>query len=206
MRKLRSRLTFANVCSFLALLIALGTGGAYAADTIGSDDIINGQVKSADIGNSQVQSIDVRDDSIGTAELGPGAVTGGNLAANSVNGERVLNNSLTGTDVLDQTITGADIGTLRAADIAEFNAVDFPATIGNVSAPSCVRLPISGIGFARTDHLLLTPSTADSNPALEYTIEYDTADGNATLRVCNYTDGDIDDATTHFNLLVIAAQ
>jgi hypothetical protein len=32
---LRRRLTFANVCSALALFVALGTGGAYAANTIG---------------------------------------------------------------------------------------------------------------------------------------------------------------------------
>ena len=42
--RLRSRLTFANVCSFLALTIALGTGGAYAANTVGSDDIIDEQM------------------------------------------------------------------------------------------------------------------------------------------------------------------
>ena len=39
--RLRSRLTYANVASSIALFIALGTGGAYAADTIGSSDIIN---------------------------------------------------------------------------------------------------------------------------------------------------------------------
>ena len=31
--RFRSRLTFANVCSLFALLIALGTGSAYAANT-----------------------------------------------------------------------------------------------------------------------------------------------------------------------------
>ena len=49
---LRARLTFANVCSFLALLIALGTGSAYAANTVFSDDIVNGEVKTADIDNN----------------------------------------------------------------------------------------------------------------------------------------------------------
>ena len=41
--------TFANVCSFLALTIALGTGTAYAANTVRSRDIVNGQVKAPDI-------------------------------------------------------------------------------------------------------------------------------------------------------------
>ncbi len=40
-----------NVVAFLALFVAVGTGGAYAANTIGSADIIDGEVKSVDIGN-----------------------------------------------------------------------------------------------------------------------------------------------------------
>jgi hypothetical protein len=64
MRKLRSRLTFANVCSFLALVIALGTGSAYAANTVFSTDIVNGEVKSVDVGTDEVRSADVRDDSL----------------------------------------------------------------------------------------------------------------------------------------------
>ena len=64
-RNLRRRLTFANVCSFTALVFALGTGGAYAANTIGSDDIIDESIQSVDIKNGQV----TRDD------LGANAIT-----------------------------------------------------------------------------------------------------------------------------------
>ena len=52
--RLRPRLTFANVCSFLALLIALGTGSAYAANTVFSTDIVDGEVKTADLDNNAV--------------------------------------------------------------------------------------------------------------------------------------------------------
>jgi hypothetical protein len=51
---MRKHLTFANVCSLLALFIAIGTGGAYAANTIGSSDIINDQVYSADVRNDNL--------------------------------------------------------------------------------------------------------------------------------------------------------
>ena len=67
---MRKRLTFANVCSFLALLIALGTGGAYAANTVFSTDIVNGEVKSVDIGTGQVQSADVRNGGLKGADIG----------------------------------------------------------------------------------------------------------------------------------------
>ena len=52
--RLRRSLTFANVCSFIALTVALSTGGAYAANTVFSTDIVDGEVKSADIGGNQV--------------------------------------------------------------------------------------------------------------------------------------------------------
>ena len=42
--RLLRALTFSNVCSFLALTIALGTGTAYAANTVFSTDIVDGEV------------------------------------------------------------------------------------------------------------------------------------------------------------------
>jgi hypothetical protein len=90
--KLRSRLTYANVVATLALFFALG-GGAYAAATIGSAQVIDNSLKSQDLkDNAAVRSRDVVDDT----------VTGGGLA-----GYDVKNNSLTSADVAN--LTGADV-------------------------------------------------------------------------------------------------
>ena len=59
----------AQWAGFLALFLVIAGGTAYAANTIGSTDIINGQVKSADIGTGQVQSIDVNDESLSGADI-----------------------------------------------------------------------------------------------------------------------------------------
>lgn len=48
----RPRLSYANVTSTLALVIATSTGGAYAAATIGSTDIEDKAVKSRHIAGS----------------------------------------------------------------------------------------------------------------------------------------------------------
>jgi hypothetical protein len=61
---MRKHLTYANVMVTLLAFIVLAGGAAYAANTIGSTDIINGQVKSVDIGNGQVQSVDVKNDGL----------------------------------------------------------------------------------------------------------------------------------------------
>ena len=121
MRKLRSRLTFANVCSFLALVIAIGTGSAYAANTIGSSDIINGQVKSADIGNNQVQSIDVKDDSLTGADIAFESLTGSDIASGSLTSAEIEDDSVDGLDIRDEGIESSDLspGAVESSDISD---------------------------------------------------------------------------------------
>ena len=116
MSKLRSRLTYANVTATLALVIAVAGGTAYAANTIGSEDIIdesilskdieNGQVKTADIGNNQIRSADVRDDTLANGGLGTA-----DIADDSLSGDDVLDDSLTGADVGDHTLTPDNLDT-----------------------------------------------------------------------------------------------
>lgn len=59
---------YANVTATMALVVALG-GSAYAANSIRSSDIQNGQIKTADIGTGQVRN----------ADLGANAVTSGKI-------------------------------------------------------------------------------------------------------------------------------
>ena len=54
----------AQWAGFLALFLVIAGASAYAANTIGSADIINGQVKSVDIGSGQVRSIDVENEGL----------------------------------------------------------------------------------------------------------------------------------------------
>jgi hypothetical protein len=59
MARIRPHLTYANVISTFCLFIVLG-GGAYAAGTIGSDDIKDNAVHSRHIKNGQVASTDLK--------------------------------------------------------------------------------------------------------------------------------------------------
>jgi hypothetical protein len=57
MRRIRSRLTYANVISTLALFLVLAGGSAVAlngSNTVFSDDIVNGQVKTQDLASGAV--------------------------------------------------------------------------------------------------------------------------------------------------------
>ncbi len=80
---MRKHLTYSNVTSTLCLILVLGGGAAYAAETIGSSDVINesllsedvknNEIASADIANNVgVQSADVRNGTLNDEDVGQG--------------------------------------------------------------------------------------------------------------------------------------
>ena len=81
----------------VALFLVVAGGTAYAANTVFSTDIVDGQVK--------------------TSDLGALAVTSGKLADDAVTGGKVKNASLTGSDVADNSLKGADIDESSLAGI-----------------------------------------------------------------------------------------
>ena len=90
LRRLRARMTYANVVSTIALLLAVGGGTAYAATKIGT-------------GNIRYH-----------------AVTGSKVATNAITASKVKNSALSGSDIRDNSLRGADIrnGSLEAVDFA----------------------------------------------------------------------------------------
>src|SRR5438477_11548516 len=78
------RLTYANVVSTLALVIALGGGAAYAAGTIGSDDVIDNSLRSVDVHDGTLKGVDVGDGSLSGAQLKDGSVEAKDLARSAV--------------------------------------------------------------------------------------------------------------------------
>ena len=78
-----------TVVAYLGLFVALATGGAYAANTVFSGDIVDGQVKTVDLANA--------------------AVTTEKIAGGAVTTEKVKNDNLTGGDIAPNTLKGADI-------------------------------------------------------------------------------------------------
>jgi hypothetical protein len=82
--RFRSHLTYANVAATLALVIAVVGGTAYAANTVFSTDIVNGEVKSVDIGTGQVQSVDVKNEGLSGSDIAESTLQ--NVNAGTVGG------------------------------------------------------------------------------------------------------------------------
>jgi hypothetical protein len=128
-----------NVIGYLALFVAL-SGTAYAIDgplagqnTVGSEDIINGEVLTRDLAN----------DSVNTAKL----------VNETVRSADVQNDNLTGADINEGTLSGVNAGLLDGLDSSAFprtfvhgnnsfapgigNRLELNATLGALLVVNC---------------------------------------------------------------------
>jgi hypothetical protein len=128
--RIRRGLTFANVCSFIAVTLALGTSGAYAANTVFSTDIVDGEVKNADLGNNQVTSAkiypgsvtmsDIHDDAVDGSKILDAAISAGDLGQSSVGSDEIATDAVGATEVIDGAIDSGEIfnESLGSVDLA----------------------------------------------------------------------------------------
>jgi len=134
-----------TVAAYVALFLALGAT-AWAAATVGSDDVVNNSLKSADLkNNGGVKTADVRNRSLGGADVGNGSLRGGDFGTNSIGGadtdestmsvtriahslggpvNQQVNNSLAFKLIPNNAFTQ---GPTESDQIVGFNQVTFPA-------------------------------------------------------------------------------
>ena len=168
-RKLRPRLTYANVASSIALFVAVGGGTAFAvvaANQVNSDSIIDGQVKkedlakdsvgtakviddsltSDDVKDGEVRNEDLAQDSVGTGKIKLGGVGNSDLAPDSIGAGKVVNNSLGGDDILESTLgTVPNAAKLNGGELCRTNGVLnlIGSTLGDSEQTICTVGPLS---------------------------------------------------------------
>jgi len=100
----------AVVISCVALFLAL-TGSALAAKaTIGSNQIVNGSVRTVDLRDSAVNSAKVADTSITANDLGTDSVGSDEIAKDAVNSDEIAADAVTSSEVANQSLTQDDLG------------------------------------------------------------------------------------------------
>jgi hypothetical protein len=193
MRRIRSRLSYANVVGTLALFLVLSGGTAVAlggANTVFTDDVAN-DTQPASGGNPA------------------GGLVAADLRAGSVGPSEVANNSLSGGDIIEDSLSiGPNAiadGSLNDEDIGQGTFVDFTGTIGTVAAHSCTVKLVTGVD-AQGDHLLLTPNADTEDHDLIYQAEYRNFTDSMFIQACNPKAFPIDDGNTNFNLIVFDAE
>jgi hypothetical protein len=107
----KPRLTYANVMSTIAVMIALG-GTSYAAfnlpnNSVTSKKIKDGAVHASDLGNNAVTSKKLANNAVTTSKIADAAVTSSKLANNAVTSSALAPNSVTKSNVVAGSLTGA---------------------------------------------------------------------------------------------------
>jgi hypothetical protein len=122
LRKIR-RHFLNNVVGYIALFVALG-GTAYAANTIGSADVIDESLLSQDIKNGEVKNTELGTNSVTSSRIATGNVFTSDLAANSVDGSKVIANSLTGGDIGPNAVATSELanGSVTKAKLTPLGA------------------------------------------------------------------------------------
>jgi hypothetical protein len=119
-----------NAVAYLALVVALSTGSAYAAERIA-----NGSVTTKKLANNAVTSTKLKNNSVKSIDIKSGTVNSDDIGTNAVSSLEIGDSSITTTDVQDGTLIGADIkdNTLTHADIND-NVVPQDADIFSSTA------------------------------------------------------------------------
>lgn len=133
---MKPRLTYANVISTLALVFAVTTGGAYAANNlIDSGDIRNGSVRSADITKSGVKSSD----------LGAGAVRSTDIKTAAVQSSDIGQGEVEPVDVTMPDPRQLVLREQKASDVGEnFGLVATVGSYDKQAADSQLRVTWTG--------------------------------------------------------------
>jgi hypothetical protein len=115
-KKVKKRLTYANVMSSLAVFLVLGGATAFAATKIGSNEIkanaiITGKIKkeavtTAKIKNAAVNNLKIGGGAVTTDKLANDAVTTGKLAPEAVTTGKIATDAVTGDKVAESTLAG----------------------------------------------------------------------------------------------------
>jgi hypothetical protein len=135
--KLLSHLTFANVVSMLALFFALGVG-AYAANTVGSSDVIDDSLLSVDVKGKAGNS---------TTAAENGTLTGVDVSGQAANpsvGQPFVDGSLTGADVKNNSLTGADISESTLGTVPNANSAGRAASVNSFCDPASASFTACG--------------------------------------------------------------
>ena len=127
MKRIRGKLTYANVISTLALFLVLSGGAAIAANQLGKNTVGSKQLKANSIGPGKLKAGAVKGDkladgSVTTPKLGEGAATTGKIADSAINGAKLSVGAVTGsklgpiiTRVVAGDIPKNELGTLSVS-------------------------------------------------------------------------------------------
>jgi hypothetical protein len=115
----KSNIITVAICAFL--LVAGGGVGAYAADQLNGDQIVDNTLDGGEIQNESLTGADVDNGTLTGLDIKNQTLTTADLAAGSINDVLIANGAVDGGEVRDETLTGHDVKdrSIEWQDLAE---------------------------------------------------------------------------------------
>ena len=211
------RAAHATVVSYIALFVAIATGGAYAAgigrNDVGSKQISPKAVRTSELATNAVKTAKVADAAITTPKIAPGAVGAGQIAAGAVGADQIAAGAIgaaqiaPGTiganQIADNSITGAEVDESSLQGLLKFgSSIPSGATITGGWGVTDDSNAVNGkvyepINFAFPAPVALTDEAVNFEPTVGATDDDAACTGNSDSptapagKVCIYIDGGV---------------
>jgi len=142
-KRIRKRLTYANVMSSIAVFLVLGGASAYAAKKIGSNEIKGNSITTGKIKREAVATAKIKNAAVKTSKLANEAVTSAKLDDDAVTTPKIVNDAVTGAKVkessLDEVPKAALAVTAESAQPAAFGQINTNGSIEAANSKNIVK-------------------------------------------------------------------
>lgn len=143
------KLTYANVTSTIALLVAVGTGGAWAAsklpdNSVGQFQLRSGAVTAQKIRKNAITSPKIKAEAVKQGKIAGGSITAAKLTQGSVASSSIQDNSITNPKLAPDSVTGDKVQESTLSQVPSASRADFATEAESANPPAFARVTKEG--------------------------------------------------------------
>jgi hypothetical protein len=137
----KPRLSYANVTATLALVIAIGTGGAYAASklpdrSVGEFQLRPGAVTAEKIRKNAVTAPKIKAEAIKQGKIANGSITAAKMTGGSVSNSSLQEGAVTNSKLAPEAVTGDKVNEGTLSQVPSAAKAEFATNAESASPPA----------------------------------------------------------------------
>jgi hypothetical protein len=151
-RRIRAHITYANVTSTLALVLALGMGSAYAANqlapkSVGAKQLRPGAVTAEKLRKKAVTAPKIKALAVKQGKIAGGAIVAAKIANGAVGPEKIANGAIGPEKIPDGSITGQKVDEATLGQVPSANTANAAAVAGTANPEAFAKVDAEGTVF-----------------------------------------------------------
>jgi hypothetical protein len=169
MKKIRARLTYANVTATLALFICVGMGSAYAGTqlapkSVGAKQLRAGAVTASKIRKNAVTAPKIEAQAVKQGKIAAGAIVSSKLAGSAVDSSKIASGAITPEKIPDNSLTGQKVDESSLGQVPSASSANFATTAETANPEAFAKVDAEGTVFPANSKGI---GTADVKQGLE---------------------------------------